>query len=69
MCRYFTVPFMMTLLHMKPLARWQVGATLGLFALADAFVLYMFLMRPFRWHDGSIARFMFERCLLVRGVS
>jgi hypothetical protein len=25
LCRYFTVPFMMALLHMKPPARWQAG--------------------------------------------
>jgi len=58
-CRYFTVPFMMILLHMKPPTRIQAGVTIGLFVVADAFVIYMFLMRPFRWHDGSIARFMF----------
>jgi hypothetical protein len=50
---------MMALLHMTPPARWQAGATIVMLALADALVLYMFLMRPFRWHDGSTARFMF----------
>ncbi len=53
------MPFFMILLHMKPPSRIQAGVTIGLFVVADAFVIYMFLMRPFRWHDGSIARFMF----------
>ncbi|CAK0787759.1 hypothetical protein CVIRNUC_010981 [Coccomyxa viridis] len=57
--RYFTVPFVMVLLHMKPPTRLQAGMTAGLFVLADAIVVYIFLLRPFKWHDGSIARFMF----------
>ena len=59
LCRYFTVPFLMVLLHMKPPTRAQAGFTAGVFVLADAVVLYVFLLRPFKWHDGSIARFMF----------
>ena len=59
LCRYFTVPFMMVLLHMKPPTRFQAGVTAGLFALVNAAVLYVFLLRPFKWHDGGIARFMF----------
>lgn len=59
MCRYFTVPFMMILLHMEGPSKKQAVITIGLFVLADAFVVYMFLMRPFRWHDGSVARFLF----------
>ena len=59
LCRYFNVPFLMVLLHMKPVSRFQAGVTAGLFVLADALTVYIFLLRPFRWHDGSIARFMF----------
>ena len=50
---------MMVVLHMKPPTKTQAGLTTGVFLLVDAFVMYMFLMRPFRWHDGSVARFMF----------
>ena len=53
------MPFLMILLHMKPPTRLQAGLTIGLFLLADAVVIYVFLVRPFRWHDGSIARFLF----------
>ena len=59
LCRYFTVPIVMIVLHMKPPTRLQAGVIAGLFALVNAVVLYVFLLRPFRWHDGSIARFMF----------
>lgn len=50
---------MMILLHMEGPSKKQAVITIGLFVLADAFVVYMFLMRPFRWHDGSVARFLF----------
>ena len=49
----------MILLHMKPPTNVQASVTIGLFVLADAFVIYMYLMRPFQWQDGSIARFIF----------
>ncbi|CAL8472321.1 g11864 [Coccomyxa elongata] len=57
--RYFTVPFMMLLLHMKPPTVTQATLTLALYALVNAAAIYMFLFRPFVWPDGSIARFMY----------
>lgn len=58
-CRYFTVPFMMVLLHMAPPTVTQATLTLALYALVNIAAIYMFLFRPFVWPDGSIARFMY----------
>lgn len=57
--RYFTVPFMMVLLHMRPPTLGQATLTLAMYALANVAVICVFLFRPFVWHDGSTARFMF----------
>lgn len=57
--RYFTVPFMIVLLHMRPPRVGQATLTLAMYALANVAVIYVFLFRPFVWHDGSTARFMF----------
>jgi len=57
--RYFTVPFMMVLLHMKELTPAQATATLALYVIGNVAAIYVFLFRPFTWPDGSIARFMF----------
>ncbi len=53
------MPFMMVLLHMKPPTAGQATLTLVMYALVNVAVLYVFLFRPFTWHDGSTARFMF----------
>jgi hypothetical protein len=58
-CRYFTVPFMMVLMHMKPPTALQATLTAAMFAAVNLFVIYMFLFRPFIWPDGSTARFLF----------
>lgn len=58
-CRYFTVPFMLVLLHMRELTPAQATATLVLYVIGNMVAIYVFLFRPFTWPDGSIARFMF----------
>lgn len=57
-CRYFTVPFVLLALHMRPPAPWQLAAMGAAYAAVDAATIYMFLFRPFTWPDGSVARFM-----------
>jgi alpha-1,2-glucosyltransferase len=57
-CRYFTVPFVLLALHMRPPAPWQLAATGAAYAAVDAATVYVFLFRPFTWPDGSVARFM-----------
>ena len=56
--RYLTVPIL--LLHANANERsWRSLALSALFAVAvNALTIYVFLMRPFTWPDGSIARFM-----------
>ena len=57
-CRYFTVPFVLLALHMRPPGAWQLAAMGAAYAAVDAATVYMFLFRPFTWPDGSVARFM-----------
>ncbi|KAK9824640.1 hypothetical protein WJX72_011988 [[Myrmecia] bisecta] len=56
--RYFTVPAFLVLLHMRPMRVSQLAQTLALYMAVNAATLYMFLYRPFRWPDGSQARFL-----------
>lgn len=57
-CRYFTVPFMLVVLHAPQPPRWAALATAAAFVIVDAATWYLFLARPFTWVDGSTARFM-----------
>lgn len=57
-CRYFTTPFMMLVLHMKPAHGAQIYLTIANYALINALTLYVYLFRPFINSDGSQARFM-----------
>lgn len=56
--RYFTVPCIIIALLSKQPRQSQLAVMAMLFVLVNAFVLFMFLKRPFVWSDGSIARFM-----------
>jgi hypothetical protein len=52
------VPFVLVLLHVPPPASWRLRATAAAYLAADLGALYLFMMRPFAWPDGSQARFM-----------
>lgn len=62
--RYFTQAVVVMVLNCPdtrdgPLDRLAANAQLWTVAVINLFVIYLFLYNPFRWHDGSIARFMF----------
>jgi hypothetical protein len=57
-CRYFTVPFMLLALHMRPPKSWHLVLTGAVYAAVNAATIYMFLFRPYTWSDGRVARFM-----------
>ena len=56
--RYFTVPFYLAFLHMRTPSTASLAAIVVLFAAANAATIYLFLVRPFAWADGSVARFI-----------
>ena len=58
LCRYFTIPFAMVVLHMPPASASQLRLIIAAYALTNAATVYIFLLRPFRWPDHSIARFI-----------
>ncbi len=57
-CRYFMVPFMLVLLHMEPMKKWQLAASGVLFTAVNSYVLTVFMYRTFTAPDGSVGRFM-----------
>ncbi|KXZ55170.1 hypothetical protein GPECTOR_3g317 [Gonium pectorale] len=56
--RYFTPGFYMLALRLAPPNELQAGATLVTYCQINALTMYLFLFRPFRWVDGSVARFL-----------
>jgi alpha-1,2-glucosyltransferase len=56
--RYFTVPVLLAMLSARPSSSASYACLLAASAAINATVLYLFLARPFRWADGSVARFM-----------
>ena len=56
--RYFTIPFMMLVLHMQPLQHSALLTTLALYVVVNVVTIYMFLFRTFHAVDGSRGRFM-----------
>ena len=56
--RYFNVPFLLLCAHGPPWAPAQSARAALAFLGAHLAALYVFLERPFRWPDGSTARFM-----------
>lgn len=55
--RYFNTPVAIALLFAQ-LTRTQLLLTIALYAVVNAATLHMFLARPFRGRDESVARFM-----------
>lgn len=56
--RYWTTPLVVALLEMPPPSPIDLNiATLG-FAALNLVTVHMFLHHPFKWGDGSVARFM-----------
>lgn len=58
MSRYFIVPFMLVMLHMEPLRRWQLATIGTIFAIINAVTIWTFVFDPFTAPDGSVGRFM-----------
>ena len=56
--RYFTVPAFMVALHLPVPSRARIALQCCLFAAVNAVTIWLFAERPFRWPDGSVARFM-----------
>ncbi|KAK9831499.1 hypothetical protein WJX81_002842 [Elliptochloris bilobata] len=56
--RYFTVPAVLVALHSCPPSRAQLLLTAAAFAAVNVATIALFLFRPFRWPDGSVARLM-----------
>ncbi len=57
--RYFAFPMVAALLLGRPRGGARaLAAAVAAYAALDAALLYAFLARPFRWHDGSTARFL-----------
>lgn len=57
-CRYLTIP--VVLAHLESAERSWESLLAGVVACVavNAVTVYVFLARPFAWHDGSLARFM-----------
>lgn len=56
--RYYTIPLIMLALHMEPPTVRQICCTAMAWTVVNAITVWLFLMRPFVWPDGSLARFM-----------
>lgn len=56
--RYFTVPFYFLFFLTKPPSTSQLGSMILSFVVVNVVTLTVFIARPFRWGDGSEARFM-----------
>eukprot|EP00879_Flechtneria_rotunda_P011023 GHRR01011518.1.p1 GENE.GHRR01011518.1~~GHRR01011518.1.p1 ORF type:complete len:514 (+),score=169.48 GHRR01011518.1:1021-2562(+) len=56
--RYFTVPFVLAVLHMPPPPRALSLLVLAGYCCVNAVTLWVFSKRPYTWADGSTARFM-----------
>ena len=57
--RYFIQPFILIAFHINnrntKLADWS---EIGLYVVINAIILYAYIYLPFKWPDGSIARFI-----------
>lgn len=58
LCRYFTVPFLLLALHMRPPRPGQLAVMGAAYAAVNAATIFAFLFWPYSWPDGSTARFM-----------
>lgn len=52
------MPGVLAALHSRPPSRAQLLLTAAVFAAVNAVTIGLYLFRPFRWPDGSVARFM-----------
>jgi alpha-1,2-glucosyltransferase len=57
-CRYFTPPFVLSMLHLKPPPARFAQLTAAAYVAVTILLLYVFAARPYTWGDGTIARFM-----------
>lgn len=55
--RYFTVPFFFAALH-SDISEFQLILILVMFVVINIGTITVYLMYPFTWPDGSVARFM-----------
>lgn len=57
--RYYTIPFVILVLHSPVIGNRELLALGLLYVVADVFTLVMFLFRPFHWeHEPGTQRFM-----------
>ncbi len=56
--RYFTTPFLLLVALLPTPSSRQLGCVVALFAAVDALTLCVYLLRPYAWVDGTLARFM-----------
>lgn len=57
--RYYTIPFVILVLHSPSIGNGKLLAMGSLYAAVDLSTLVMFLFRPFRWeHEPGTQRFM-----------
>ena len=56
--RYFTTPFMMLVLHMKPPYQAQLYLTMANYVVVNAITLYVFLFLTIIGSDAAVSRFM-----------
>ncbi|KAK9827784.1 hypothetical protein WJX74_001969 [Apatococcus lobatus] len=56
--RYYIVPFMLVLLHMEPMSRWQLAGVGIIFAIINGATIWTFAYDSFTAPDGSVGRFM-----------
>lgn len=56
--RYLTVPVLLA--HLESRKRGNVSLVTGVAscAILNAVIIFVFITRPFVWHDGSFGRFM-----------
>jgi len=56
--RYYTVPFLILVLHMRTPSTRQLTLLVAGFAAMNCATIAMYLWRPFVWVDGTVARFL-----------
>lgn len=56
--RYYTIAFYAVFMMNSTPSVVALAVTAGGFAVCNALTLYIFVMRPFQWGDGSVARFL-----------
>lgn len=60
--RYFTPAVIIAILNLPPLVpgdKWKLLMSLIICSIVSIVTIYIFIYKPYTWHDGTIARFMF----------